>query len=227
MSWISSALAGDLIIDPTTTVTNSSDVRLMDGGFYGSGGSLSIAKNTGVSKSRSLVSFNVSTIPASATVLNAQMKLYYYSGVGSTWGDRWVQAHQVYESWAKSQANRDNRRTGVAWKVQYGKIGGGADSTTTDANGTMESTMLFQNGQIYTWKNWDLTALTQQWVSNTVPNLGVMLWVAPVGATNEDTDYNTLWFRSSEYSNSTYWPKLEVTYSTIRQRRRFIFSKII
>jgi RHS repeat-associated protein len=24
----------------------------------------------------------------------------------------------------------------------------------------------------------------------------------------------TLWFRSSEYSNSTYWPKLEVTYST-------------
>jgi len=208
-SWVNTAPFGDLIIDPTTTVTNSTDVRIMDTGYYGPGGSLSIAKNTSVSKSRSLVSFNVSTIPPSATVLNSQMKLYYYSAVGSTWGDRWVQAHQVYASWSESQANRDNRRTSVAWKVQYGKIGGGTDSTTTDANGTMESTMLFQTGQTNTWKTWDLSALTQKWVSNTVPNFGVMLW-----ATNEDTDYNTLWFRSSEYSNSTYWPKLEVTYST-------------
>jgi len=68
--------------------------------------------------------------------------------------------------------------------------------------------MLFQTGQTNTWKTWDLSALTQKWVSNTAPNLGVMLW-----ATNEDTDYNTLWFRSSEYSNSTYYPKLEVTYA--------------
>jgi len=192
----------------------------MDTGYYGSGASLSIAKNTGVNKSRSLVSFNVSTIPPGATVLNAQMKLYYYSGVGSTWGDRWVQAHQLYVSWSETQANRDNRRTGVPWKVQYGKIGGGSDSTTADANGTMESTMLFQTGQTNTWKTWDLSALTQKWVSNTVPNFGVMLW-----ATNEDTDYNTLWFRSSEYSNSTYWPKLEVIYSTDAATKTVYFLK--
>ena len=219
-NWMNGAPAGELIIDPTTTITNSSDVRLMDGGFYGSGASLSIGKNTGVNKSRSLVSFNVSTIPPGATVLNAQMKLYYYSGVGSTWGDRWVQAHQLYVSWAEAQANRDNRRTGFAWKVQYGKIGGGSDSLTTDANGQFESTMLFQTGQTNAWKNWDLSRLTQQWVSNTTPNLGVMLW-----ATNEDTDYNTLWFRSSEYSNSTYWPKLEVIYSTDAAIKTVYFLK--
>jgi len=219
-SWINTAPLGDLIIDPTTTVTNSSDVRLMDGGFYGSGASLSIAKNTGVNKSRSIISFNVSTIPAGTTVLNAQMKLYYYSAVGSTWGDRWVQAHQLYVSWAEAQANRDNRRTGIPWKVQYGKIGGGSDSTTTDANGTMESTILFQSGQTNTWKTWDLSALTQKWVSNMTPNLGVMLW-----ATNEDSSYNTLWFRSSEYSNSTYWPKLEVTYSTEAATKTVYFLK--
>jgi len=131
-----------------------------------------------------------------------------------------VQAHQVYASWAESQVNRDNRRTGVPWKVQYGKIGGGTDSLGTDANGTMESTMLFQTGQTNTWKTWDLSALTQKWVSNTTPNLGVMLW-----ATNEDTDYNTLWFRSSEYSNSTYWPKLEVTYSTDSATKTVYFLK--
>ena len=179
-SWINSAPVGDLIIDPTTSITD----------------------------------------PASAIVLNAQMKLYYYSAVGSTWGDRWVQAHRIYASWSETQANRDNRRTSVAWKVQYGKIGGGTDSTTTDANGTMESTMLFQTGQTNTWKTWDLSAFTQKWVSNTVPNFGVMLW-----ATNEDTDYNTLWFRSSEYSNSTYWPKLEVTYSTDAATKIVYFLK--
>jgi len=156
----------------------------------------------------------------SATVLNAQMKLYYYSGVGSTWGDRWVQAHQLYVSWSETQANRDNRRTGVPWKVQYGKIGGGSDSTTTDANGTRESTMLFQTGQTNTWKTWDLSRLTQQWVTTPSNNFGVMLW-----ATNEDTDYNTLWFRSSEYSNSTYWPKLEVTYSTDAATKTVYFLK--
>jgi len=213
-NWINSVPAGDLIIDPTTSITDNRDVRLMDGGFYGTGASLSIGKNAGVNKSRSLVSFNVSSILASATVLNAQMKLYYYSAVGSTWGDRWVQAHQLYASWAETQANRDNRRTGVPWKVQYGKIGGGSDSLTTDANGTMESTMLFQSGQTNTWKTWDLSRLTQQWVATPSSNFGVLLWAAPVGTTSEDTDHMTLWFRSSEYSNSTYWPKLEVTYST-------------
>jgi len=44
-------------------------------------------------------------------------------------------------------------------------------------------------------------------------------------ATNEDTDYNTLWFRSSEYSNSTYWPKLEVTYSTDAATKTVYFLK--
>ena len=53
-----------------------------------------------------------------------------------------------------------------------------------------------------------------------MPNFGVMLW-----ATNEDTDYNTLWFRSSEYSNSTYWPKLEVTYSTDAATKTVYFLK--
>jgi hypothetical protein len=169
-SWIDTAPAGDLIIDPTTPVTSNTDVRIMDGGLYGTGGSLSIGKNTGVSKSRALVQFDVSGSATNAVVLNAQMKLYYYSAVGSTWGDRCVQAHQLYVSWSETQANYDNRRTGVPcrrahvepWKVQYGKIGGDSDSVTTDANGEYESKMLFQTGQTNTWKTWDLTRLTQQ-----------------------------------------------------------------
>jgi hypothetical protein len=40
-------------------VTNSNDVRLLDGGNYGLGGSLSVSKKAGVNKSRTLVQFSL------------------------------------------------------------------------------------------------------------------------------------------------------------------------
>lgn len=43
-NWINSAPSGTLIIDPTTTVTNNSDVRLLNASNYGNGASLSVGK---------------------------------------------------------------------------------------------------------------------------------------------------------------------------------------
>jgi RHS repeat-associated protein len=85
-----------------------------------------------------------------------------------------------------------------------------------DANGTFESTVLFwQSETLPTWKNWDLTAATQKWVSGTASNYGVILW-----ATNEATDGKDLRFRSSAYSTDN--PKLEVTYSTAAKTVYFL-----
>jgi len=66
--------------------------------------------------------------------------------------------------------------------------------------------MLFQQNQTNTWKVWELTALTQQWINGTAVNHGVILW-----ATNKDVNAYDLRFYSSENENKQ--PVLLVTWS--------------
>ena len=134
------------------------------------------------------------------------MGLYYYAAVrptGSTdpWVDRWVQAHQLLVDWDEAQATKVKRLTSTNWNADWGDIAGG-----TDADSTMESTVLFQEGETGNWKSWNLTNVTQEWVDGSATNYGVILW-----ATNEDTDGYEMRFRSSEYASNQ--PKLEVTYT--------------
>lgn len=215
LDWINSAPAGDLIIDPTTTVTTSDDVRLLDASNYGAGGSLSVGKKAGVNKSRSLIKFSLTGIPSTAVVLNSQLKLHYYTADGTgNWVGRLVQAHQVLVNWDELQATRDNRLTGTPWAAQYGAING------TDAASTYESVVLFKINLYPSWKTWDLTTLTEKWINGTATNYGVILWDL-----YEYIDGKKLWFRSSEYSNSSEWPRLEVTYSTEAATKTVYFLK--
>ena len=158
-------------------------------------------------KKRTVIEFDIagSGIPSTANVINAQMQLYYYSAMrptGSTdpWIDRWIQAHQLLVDWDEAQATKVKRLTSTNWNADWGAIDG------TDADSTMESTVLFQEGETGTWKSWNLTNVTQDWVDGSATNYGVILW-----ATNEDTDGYEMRFRSSEYSSNQ--PKLEVTYT--------------
>lgn len=181
-SWIDSAPVGDLIIDPTTSVATSEDVWLENtSNFDGHSAGLLIGKAADpYPKKRTIIKFNTagSGIPSSATVRNAQMKMYYYSasnGGSGSWVDRWVQAHQILVSWNETQATKDNRLTGTAWNATYGKIGG-AVPPADDANESYESTLLIvEDEALPVWKSWDLTALTQKWVSGAVANYGVIL----------------------------------------------------
>ena len=212
-SWLNSSPQGDLIVDPTTTVTSSNDTYLQDATNYGSSTSLIIGKSSGTDKKRTIIKFNISGVPYNAMVLNAQMKLRYYGTTGSTWVDRWVQAHELLLiDFAENETNRDGRTVDLEWYLPYAAIDG------RDAKAQYESTVLFQTGEIASWKNWDLTALTQKWVSNSTTNFGVILW-----ATNEDTDGMNLWFRSSEYTTDpTVQPKLEIIWSQTPQTVYFL-----
>ncbi len=210
-TWLKTAPAGELVIDPTVSVATSEDVWLEDTSNKNGSGSttgLIVGKTASYPKKRTIIKFNLagSGIPATATVLNAQMKLYYYTAVrvGTTaWVDRWLQAHQILVNWNQAQATRDNRLTGTPWNVQYVGL------NDIDAKSTYESTVLFQSGQYPTWKVWDLTALTQKWVNGSATNYGVVLW-----ATNEGTNGYDLRFRASEYATTSERPYLQVTYST-------------
>ncbi|MGH7495427.1 MAG: DNRLRE domain-containing protein [bacterium] len=203
--WVNAAPKGNLIIDPTTTITSSDDVRLQDTNNYGSGATLAVGKPAGFTKRRTIIKFNITGVPTNATVLNAQFKLWYYSNNGTPANNRWVQAHQLLVNWDELQATRDNRLTATPWAAQYGALDG------TDANAAYESTLLFsQNEPVLQWKTWDLSALMQKWVkvsgSGSAPNYGVMLW-----ATDEDTDGHTMQFNSSEAASNQ--PYLEIIWS--------------
>jgi RHS repeat-associated protein len=222
-NWIDSAPEGDLIIDPTTSVATSEDVWLEStSNNDGNSAGLLIGKAADpYPKKRTIIKFNIagSGIPSSATVLNAQMKLYYYSaanGGSGSWVDRWVQAHQLLVNWAEAQATRDNRLTGTPWNVAYVGL------NDIDAKSGYESTLLFQSGQTGTWKAWNLTALTQKWVNGTATNYGVVLW-----ATNETTNGYDLRFHSSDAPppNNANPPVLEVTYSTDAATKTVYFLK--
>jgi RHS repeat-associated protein len=167
---------------------------------------LLIGKAACCAKKRTIIKFSTAGVPGTATVLNAQMKLYYFSvsnGGSGSWVDRWVQVHQLLVNWDEAQATSVNRLTGTPWNVAYVGL------NDIDAKSTYESTILFQSGQTNTWKSWDVTALTQKWVNGTATNYGVVLW-----ANNEDVNGYDLRFRSSEYATTTERPYLQVTYST-------------
>jgi hypothetical protein len=207
-SWITSSPAGTLIIDPTVKAAASEDTWLESTGINGNSTQFLIGKTSGNNKKRTLIKFDLSGVPANATVLNAQMKLYYFNTGGSGWVDRWVQAHQVLVNWNEAQATKDYRLTSTDWNVDWVGL------NDIDANDTFESTLLFYldggGQQIYGWKTWDLSALTQKWVNSypVTPNYGVVLW-----ATNETADAKDLRFYSSEYSDTTKTPRMYVTFS--------------
>lgn len=97
----------------------------------------------------SLIEFDLSLIPSGVTINSALLGLYKYDGysdAGIT-----IDSHQVTSAWSED----------VTW------------STQPAMNSAVESsTTLFGNG----WYTWDLTSLTQNWVSGTVDNYGVALY---------------------------------------------------
>jgi len=203
--------------DPTIAVSAIANTWLESTGINGGSTFFIIGKAYGYPKKRTLIKFDIASVPSSATVLNGQMKLYYYtanSGTGGSWVDRWVQAHQVLVNWNEAQATKDNRLTGTLWNVAYVGL------NDIDAKSGYESTVLFQQSQFPTWKTWDLTSLTQKWVNLTASNYGIVLW-----ATNEATDGYHFEFYSSETTppNDIYRPKLEIIYS--QQAKTVYFLK--
>ncbi len=235
-SWINTAPQGTLIIDPSVSPVASEDVWLENAGNNGASTILLVGKArdpwTNYPKKRTIIKFNTSSVPPTATVVNAQLKLRYYAAVrptGSTdpWVDRWVQAHQLLRHWKELEADSLKRLSGVNWLAPRGKIGPGSDSLTADANGQFESTTLFVQSEISTlpiWKSWNLTNLTQKWVKvsgpGSFPSYGVILW-----ATNENVNGYDLRFYSSEATNSADRPYLEVIYSTEAATKTVYFLK--
>jgi RHS repeat-associated protein len=141
---------------------------------------------------RALLQFNVQTsIPQDVTVLDADLASYLYASASGSAVS--VDAMQLTQAWT----------TAATWNAYDGA------HAWTNAGGTFASPAAWTDTSVGTgsgYYHWYLAQLVQKWIYGTVANDGILL-----KATSEATT-NKLSFRSSEYSNSAYWPYLKVTY---------------
>ena len=139
---------------------------------------------------RSLIQFDLSSIPSNATVSSAKLSLYYnptspangQEGSNASWLQR------ITSSWTEN---------GVTWNNQ--------PATTTSGQVALpQSTTIDQD-----YPNNNLKQMVKFWVAHPTQNYGCMLRLQ-----DETVIYSSMKFASSDYSDATRRPKLNVCYTT-------------
>jgi hypothetical protein len=142
----------------------------------------------------SLVEFDISDIPSSATVVSATLGLWCTGSGGHTVD---IGSYRVLRPWLEDQANW--------WQAtdveQWGEPGCG--STSTDRLPTPSSirTVLEDNK----WYTWTVSSMVQTWINDPNTNQGLILR----GSGDHFVQFS---FATSEYWDTDRRPKLAVTY---------------
>lgn len=122
----------------------------------------SIGANDGL---KSLLRFDLSSIPAGKTVDEATLRLYYTGRSNSN--SLTLGANRLLVPWVDSQANWTQRMTGVNWNVAG--LGSGSDFWA------IASDAVVVTGTGGSWVELDLTEAVQTWVDDSSVNYGVLL----------------------------------------------------
>ncbi|WP_159002221.1 DNRLRE domain-containing protein [Streptomyces sp. NRRL B-3229] len=192
-------LAGDITypvtIDPTSTLAVTTDTWLQTPDYPDSQVSSTELKSgtydAGSDKARSYLKFDVSKF-AGKHITDTNLALYsYYSSTCSTSGSG-TTVRRITSSWSSSS---------VTWATRPSSTATGA-VVNTGAHGYSSSSCPAA------WSNWDIDAIVQAWADGS-SNYGLVVYGT------DETD-STTWrrFRSANYSDSAYAPKLTVTYNT-------------
>ena len=134
---------------------------------------------------RSLVQFDLSSVPAEATIQEANLMLYMSTAPSTS---RTYEAYPVTSEWTEAS---------VKWNNQPSIAASPTDSTGT---GTTSGV----------WLSWDITANVKAWHSGSEPNFGTLIKDAQEGSSINYVGT----FYSKEYATASLRPKLEVTYIT-------------
>lgn len=150
---------------------------------------------------RSLLRFSqLGTIPPAATITSATLRLYgvpssgvvpgntYYPGSPYTPGDNRVYISKVTSTWSEGT---------VTWNTQ----------PTVDPPAITIPLSATQWNWNYTNSSPALVAMIQDMVTNPAANFGFQLRL------EDETNYRSMIFGSSDHTDSTLWPELEVTYT--------------
>jgi len=141
---------------------------------------------------RQLHRFDVSSIPAGATVNSATIYFYAYNVTGGT---PTVGCYRVLTHWDEMQATYNSRLTGTLW-------GAAGLQSGTDYNATAIGTATVSAAG---WVSFDITSTVQGWVSGSYVNEGVMY---------RETAAGHIYTYMREYTiDASLRPKLVVNYT--------------
>jgi len=139
--------------------------------------------NSATSVRRTYIKFGLGTVPADAVVLDADLRLYRYGGIGTD--TYMVGVHQVTSAWDEVT---------ITWNIQP------TYSVDPEITGNITTTI--------GWKSWDIDSLVQAWLDGSITNNGLVLQDTDEASVNTIT-----YFYTSDYTTDTSkCPKLEIDY---------------
>lgn len=154
---------------------------------------------------RSILKFDLSGIPATATVNSATLSLYQWYQEDAS--PLTIDVHYLTGNWTEGTGAGSATGDGATWLTTNG-----ADDWT-DPGGDYDSTVSASSdapGAVNTWVDWDLTALTQSWADGSITNNGLLL--------KQDAEYpagsDAKSFYSSEFAtDAALRPKLTIEWT--------------
>lgn len=166
--------------------------------------------NSGGVKRRGVIKFDVSSIPANATITDVSLKLEM---IQTSSGAKMVSLHTLTKDWGEGTSSSSNgvganSTTGDAtwihtfYNTSNWTTAGGDYTSTSSA-----STSVNSNGN-YTWTGSGLVADVQGWVTSSATNHGWTL----IG--DESTVKTTKSFATKDHPTASLRPVLEITYTT-------------
>ncbi len=174
---------------------SSKDAYIVEGGggsYTGTSSYILVYPRIGY-RFRTLVNFDLTSIPSGSTVSSALLKLYYNPGVGDPSG-RTYMAYRITQLWIETSVSWDNLAT----------PDGGIDYTTT---GGASSTVPSSSG----WMTWTVTDIVKAWIEGGESNHGFLIKDNNEESSEEVMDQSN--FYSREWSEAGQRPILEITYS--------------
>jgi len=159
---------------------------------YGGSSTINVeGGSTLVYKQRTLLKFDLSSIPSGTIITKATLRLHA-SGYWTPITDQTLTVYRVTEDWVEMQATWNDRMTSTAWSPSAG----GTWTTTGSVTQTAVS-----SGPI----SWDVTQIVKAWIESGENNFGFLIKLTDESGTN-------YWqqFASSTYYDIDSRPVLEI-----------------
>lgn len=186
-----------VMADTATFQPSSKDSQLLSGyPDTNYGGELWLAV-CNLPKRRSVVQFDISSIPPGSIVHSATLRLYYGFWATNNPAGRTFWAYRVTHSWLED---------GVTWNTYDGVNNWSSPGGEYTVSGGDSQTV---PPDAHVWMTWNVTDIAKAWIENGSPNYGFIIRDGDeTGAMN-----NHAYFLPKEYSNPDLHPQLIIEYT--------------
>lgn len=191
-----------------TTFNNGTTIHLLVG-----------ERDDGTGTNRSLIQFNLTSIPSNATVTSATLSLYQWHERSSN--IRTFRIYRMIRAWVEGTGAGSASGDGATWATYNGVSNwgtAGADNTTSDRESGDSGNRSMGTGEtVNVFKDFTMTAAAvEAWISGAFANNGMLLKM--------DTETNDEHlFYSSDETTAANRPKFQVVYTVPAASSKFMF----